>query len=59
MGQINPYRGIVVPSPPSERVPPQKDRRGKRQSSQHPQQEPQEQEPREETDGESHLDVKA
>ena len=59
MGQINPYRGIVVPSPRSERVQPQKDREGKRQSSQDQHDEPEQEEGSEGKDGESHLDVKA
>jgi hypothetical protein len=60
MGQINPYRGIVLPSPKSERVQPQKDRQGRRQSSQHQHDEDaQEDQARDEKDGESHLDVKA
>ena len=50
---------IVVPSPRSERVQPQKDRQGKRQSSQHEREEPQEEGAGDGKDGESHLDVKA
>lgn len=59
MGQINPYRGIVVPSPRSERVQPQKDRQGRRQPSQQQHEEPQEEGTQEGKEGESHLDVKA
>jgi len=60
MGQINPYRGIVVPSPPAQRVQPQKDRQGKRQSPQHQHEDqPQDDPSHDDQDGEPHLDVKA
>jgi hypothetical protein len=59
MSQINPYRGIVVPTPRPQEAKPHKDRREGKKRDEHrePADEEDSAQPRE--DGEEHLDLKA
>ena len=60
MSQINPYQGIIVPSPRSQKVTPQKDRpRQDKQKPAHEQETPEEESRDAGEDGEKHLDLKA
>ena len=59
MSQINPFRGIVVPSALPQRVQPQKDRQQRRQPREERKDQAAGEEEKPVDEGESHLDLKA
>jgi hypothetical protein len=58
MGQINPFRGIVVPTALPQKVQPQKDRE-QRQQQQEPRKNAEEESEKPAEDGKPHVDLKA
>jgi hypothetical protein len=59
MGQINPFRGIVVPSALPQKVQPQKDREQRRQQREEARDSEEEQSDKPPEDGKPHVDLKA
>ena len=59
MSQINPFRGVVVPSAAAQRVQPQKDRQQRRPPRQPSREAAAEEESKPADDGKPHVDLKA